>query len=51
MAAVAVLRNETLQAFLQVCAQVSLHFSPLLRTCEVANFSLCLKYVSSHFRC
>lgn len=27
MAAVAVLRNETLQAFLQVCAQLSLHFT------------------------
>lgn len=26
MAAVAVLRNETLQAFLQVCAQVSVYF-------------------------
>lgn len=29
MAAVAVLRNETLQAFLQVCAQVSVNFNNL----------------------
>lgn len=29
MAAVAVLRNETLQAFLQVCAQLSVYFTPL----------------------
>lgn len=36
MAAVAVLRNETLQAFLQVCAQVSVHFHHLI-TCKLAH--------------